>query len=182
MVIVEGPDGSGKSTLISKLGYERRRLRALRAGRGADGANKEGWGNNLPALQAYDQQIQSALAEEQFNPPGSDAYGTRIAFDRFHLSEVVYGPMLRGHQEIDLETLVALNHVIRMAQVPVILCLPPLERTIENVYQEDRHVPSYQTRQFLVDAYHAFERLTPWATIVYDFTRDPLPAVSVNAG
>lgn len=172
MIIIEGPDGSGKSTLIKHLGYERRHLRALRGGVGADGERKEGWGGNLPVVTAYLNMIHQARVEEILNPPGSDSYGTLIAYDRFHLSEIVYGPVLRGSQEFSDSDLVRLNDCIRHLRVPVIMCLPPLEVTLENVFTPGRHVPHYQTREFLVNSYRRFQELTPWATVVYDFTRD----------
>lgn len=184
MIIVEGPDGSGKSTLIRNLNHVRRHLRALRGGRGADGAKKEGWGGNKPAVTAYVDKLLEAKAEESpacIGGQGTEYIPWEIAFDRFHLSEMVYGPMLRGTQELQGSDIVRLNDVIRSMHIPVILCLPPLALTIENVYKQDRHVPDYQTKRFLEDAYAEFQRLTPWATIVYDFTRDTLPSVTTAA-
>jgi thymidylate kinase len=95
MIIVEGPDGSGKTTTIQRLGYERRQLKALRQGIGSEGANPKGWGGDDPALLAYTKKVREAQQDEMANPPGSDAYGTLIAFDRFHLSEAAYAPILR---------------------------------------------------------------------------------------
>jgi len=87
LIVVEGPDGSGKSTVIKNLGYDPIKFRALRTGVGAsrpDGTCGEttgdasGWAGNRPAFDAYRQQVKNAR-------PGT-------AFDRFHLSEIVCLP------------------------------------------------------------------------------------------
>lgn len=175
MIIVEGPDGSGKSTLIKNLGFTPLKLRALRSGVGATqadgscaglaGVKTSGWAEGLPAIVAYARKIR----EVQQIP------GARIAFDRFHLSEVVFGPLLRGRQDVLDDDLVIINQILRDKQIPVILCLPPREVTLANVMAPGRERPDFQTEAFLIHAYERFERLAPWATHVYDFTRDPLP-------
>jgi thymidylate kinase len=163
VIIVEGPDGAGKSTLIENLGHIRVSLKSLRGGIGGAGHhNDQGWGDD--PLVAYTRKI-------------IDAEGSRIAYDRFHLSEIVYGPMLRGTQLISEPDLIMLTNYIRGKCIPVILCLPPVNVTIENVSREGRERPSYQTESFLRQAYKGFERLAPWATIVYDYTRDRIPTI-----
>lgn len=167
MIIVDGPDGSGKSTLIENLGYERRRLKSLRGGTGGvlpdgTGDGTAGWGGNDPALLCYARKV---------------AEGGRVAFDRFHLSEIVYGPILRGCQELRDVDLGLLHKFLVERGVQVVMCLPPFDVTMRNVKQNGRERPHYQTDEFLQRAYAEFMRLTPWATVVYDFTRDPLPLV-----
>lgn len=163
MIIVEGPDGAGKSTTISRLGFERVHIKSLTGGIG--GTTPEGWANGLPPIAAYGRKIRDA----QQMP------GHKIAFDRFHLSEQVYGPMLRDKQLLDDTDLTLIGHMLRDKQIPLILCLPPFEVTLANVTKEGRDRPSYQTEEFLRAAYYRFQTLACWATIVYDFTKDPLP-------
>lgn len=170
MIIVEGPDGSGKSTLIKNLDLVPRRLKSIRGGLGgvkADGTGDgtAGWGGTDPALKAYARKVL------QYEPE------SLMAFDRFHLSEVVYGPILRGHQEMTEGDLALLSSFLRHRHIQVVLCLPPFEVTLANVNQNGRERPSYQTEGFLHQAYVAFTRLTPWATTVYDFTRDAFPVM-----
>jgi thymidylate kinase len=175
MIIVEGPDGSGKTTTIQRLGYQRRQLKALRQGLGSEGANPKGWGGDEPAMLAYTRKVMEARFEER----SAQAVWTKaapIAFDRFHLSEVAYAPILRPDRvEIHDGELEMLTRLLRHHKVPVILCLPPFSVTLNNVTKEGRERPSYQTEGFLHQAYKAFELLAPYATIVYDFTRDELP-------
>lgn len=169
MIIVDGPDGSGKTTLIERLGFIRRQLKSLRGGVG--GTTPVGW--TLPGetpLEAYRRQLHQAAVEE-FDVK-------RIAFDRFHLSEMVYGPILRNEQLIDEECLTGLNELLHIEyRVPIILCLPPYAATLKNVLQEGRERPDYQTEEFLARAYRAWTNVVPWATQVFDYTRDSLPKV-----
>lgn len=166
MIIVEGPDGAGKSTTLQKLKYTRMHLKSLRGGVGGnvEGA-AEGWATcHMPAA-AYARKVREV---EQI-------VGRRVGIDRFHLSEAVYGPLLRNEQLIDEGTMRLITHMLRDKQIPVILCLPPFEVTLANVMQEGRPRPEYQTETFLRLAYEEFEKLAPWATLVYDYTKDPLP-------
>lgn len=169
MIVVEGPDGSGKDTLIAALGHHSFKLKALRGGTGgvtgfgvnggiADG--QAGWGENQPALLAYTHQLLKAR-------------NTQIAFNRFHLSEVVYGPILRDKQELNEGDLYALDSLLRTLDAHVILCLPPFDVTMANVRQPGRERPAYQTDEFLSTAYESWCRVARWAHIVYDFTLDP---------
>lgn len=169
MIIVEGPDGSGKSTLIKALNYQATRLKALRGGVGGTKSNGTGdgivgWGGLEQAVGAYTDKVM-----EMNEQPG------KHAFDRFHLSEAVYGPLLRQKQELPPTSLLDLSRFLRHHHVPVVLCLPPFEVTLANVTREGREKPPYQTEGFLHMAYKAFEFLQPWATIVFDYTKDPLP-------
>ncbi len=166
MIIVEGPDGSGKSTMIARLGYERHAFKSLRGGVGGD--TKTGWaGDAVSPIDAYLRQI--LLADEL------EAAGRHIAFDRFHLSEAVYGPILRHRQEMTRAELSLLTSVLRRRRIPVILCMPPFPSTLATVAREGRDRPAYQTEGFLHQAYRAFESLAPWATHVFNYERDTLP-------
>lgn len=164
MIIVEGPDGAGKSTLIKHLGIERvvwmGGVRVKHPERGVEWAHTE-----LSTRHAFFRQVM----QHQKAPD--------VAFDRFHLSERVYGPLLRGEQALNLHSLHWLNDALHGFYVPVILCLPPFETTYANVTQAGRERPKYQTDEFLRAAYDQFSELTPWATIVYDFTSDLLPRI-----
>lgn len=170
MIIVEGPDGSGKSTLIENLGLERKRLKSIRGGVGGTrfngtGDGVAGWGGNDPALLAYTRKV------IEVGPKAP------IAFDRFHLSEVAYGPLLRNLQEVDEPSLELLTAYLRQERIQVVMCLPPFEDTLANVVREGRERPHYQTDDFLQKAYAEFVRLAPWASIVYDYTKDPVPTI-----
>lgn len=167
MIIVEGPDGSGKTTVIEKLKHVRRQLKSIRGGVG--GNTLVGWSTD-DTLQAYIKKIHDAQREEL-----RDAQ--LIAYDRFHLSEVVYGPILRGRQELRDGDLHLLNDYIRRKQIPVILCLPSFKTTLANVNQEGRERPAFQTEGFLHQAYEVWKRMAPWATTVFDYEKDAFPTL-----
>ena len=151
MIILEGPDGSGKTTVIERLGYERRAFKALRGGVGE--SERGNWGAQDPAPIAYARQILAA------HP--------RVAFDRFHLSETIYGPILRQGSGISDEEVVVLERLLKARGVTTILCLPPAVDTLRNVVKEGRERPAYQTLGFLRKSYLAWERLRD-ATDRYD--------------
>lgn len=169
MIIVEGPDGSGKSELIRLLDRSRVTFKSLTGGIG--GTSRGGWSTGKPPLAEFVSKVIEGLDHEAAQP------GRRVAFDRFHLSERVYGPILRQKQVLDDPELQMLSGFLRDKRVPVILCLPAFEVTLANVEREGRERPSYQTREFLREAYEAFQLLAPWATTVYDYTRNDLPNV-----
>jgi thymidylate kinase len=179
LVIVEGPDGGGKSTVIDGLGLAPRKFRALRAGVGATAADgtcsdqaTEGWAGNRPAVRAYLDQVAAHLSEP-------------IAFDRFHLSEIVYGPMLRAAAGVDaLETL-AINQTLEELRVPVIICLPPYEVTLQNVQQPGRERPAFQTEAFLLEAHHRWtlvrDALSRYQNVViFDYTQMTRDSLNLN--
>lgn len=162
MIIVEGPDGSGKSTLIKNLGIEHAIWMGgvrVRSPKGVDWVS--------PGTSALSQFLNQITNYER-NP---------VAFDRYHLSERIYGPLLRDRQEISDFNLRVINDLIHDAAIPVILCLPPYSAAYANVTEAGRPRPAYQTDAFLRRAYDEFLSLQPWATVVYDFTRDPIPVL-----
>lgn len=172
MIIVEGPDGAGKTTLIARLGFEARRLVSLRGGTGGD--TREGWA--APAettVNAYLRKLLGAAKAER------DRGHQHIAWDRFHLSERVYGPILRQRQEVTDRDLYTLSTHLADLGVAVVLCLPPFEVT--HAKTRSRPWPAYQTDAFLTAAYAAWLDLAPYASVVYDFTSTPdLPAALLS--
>lgn len=172
MIIVEGPDGSGKSTFIQNIKARSKKYRALRGGQGGTGADgscaktDSGWGGTLEAPIAYAKAIIASQAE------GVDA------LDRFHLSEVVYGPMLRGESGINPTEVKILQRLLLARDIPSVVCLPPFPITKANVATPGRERPAFQTDKFLWSAY------SKWASVafsgkhhalVYDYTRVPDP-------
>ena len=181
MIIVDGPDGSGKSTLIEGLGYLPRKFRALRAGIGAtqadgaaaDTATTDGWANPDDEAQiAYARAIHDALREE-----AAQHHTSKIAFDRFHVCETIYGPMLRGASGITADEVKVLHRLITARAIPVILCLPPFETALKNVSRAGRERPAFQTNEFLENAYEGFSkiRMSFMVDTVYDYTIHPEP-------
>jgi hypothetical protein len=161
MVIIEGPDGSGKTTLLKQLGLERRTFKSMHGGVG--GTTPNGW---APGAEPFDALVEIIL-NKQYEESRS---GIKIGIDRLHLSEWVYGPILRNKQLITDEVLTDFSRFLRRHHIPVVLCLPPFATTLRNVSQEGRERPTYQTEGFLHAAYRAFHTIAPWATHIFDYT------------
>lgn len=158
-LIVEGPDGSGKTTLIERLGLTRRHLKSLRGGVG--GTTPEGWGGEDPAAVAYIRQLINA-------PDGT-------AFDRFYLSEMVYGPILRGRSGISDYDVDLVRRVAGLMNIYTVVCLPSFATTIQNVMTLGRERPSYQTPDFLQTAYDGWKRILNFRTpdvIIFNYETD----------
>jgi hypothetical protein len=176
MIIVEGPDGSGKTTVLGRVlarygASTRIHLKSLQGGIGGNKYDRGdrtdvGWGNGLPPLLAYTRKVRE-LKRHQMMPA--------LGVDRFHLSERVYGPLLRNTQLLNDNDLDFLGSFLKQEGVPVILCLPSFDRTMANVMLKGRERPAYQTDAFLRAAYDEFTRLTRWATVVYNYEIEALP-------
>lgn len=180
MTIVEGPDGAGKSTLIEKLGGFAVHLKSLRGGLGGRDDLPDGWASHQrDTLAAYCEWF------DWVGKVGPSITNKPIIFDRFHLSEWVYGPILRNTQLITPEVLKGVTNKLMAHSAPVIVCLPPWETTYRNVTQPGRERPAYQTDAFLLRSYDRWTRLVAafnkveskskkkWL-YVWDYTKDDL--------
>lgn len=164
MIILEGPDGSGKTTILRRLGHERRAFKALRAGVGGNepgGSATSDFAGRDPAPIAYARQVLAA------HP--------RVAFDRFHLSEVIYGPILRGAAGISDEEVILLERLLYARGIQTVICLPPFKTTMENILASGRERPRYQTLGFLRRAYLAWQDLAGKLRhdVTLDYTKQP---------
>jgi hypothetical protein len=161
MIVIEGPDGSGKSTLAkalcAKYGYE---------------YHHEGPPKTPDVLQQYAGLLFKGVFER----------GGKVVFDRLHLGENVYGPILRGKSLInDFEGLALLHRVMSAYRVHCIICLPPYEvcranwiarKKLELIENEDQFLATYETyARYAADLVtHKTVRYT-----LYDYTKDAEP-------
>lgn len=111
VIILEGPDGAGKTTVARALckltGYDETHLSA-------------------PVGETAYELCARHLAEVLET-------GRNTVFDRFHLSEPIYGPIHRGVSTMDPVDTVRLESVLWVeTRAVVVLCLPPWMRTFEN--------------------------------------------------
>lgn len=159
-LIVDGPDGGGKSRVIERLGMDRIHLKSLRGGVG--GTTLAGWAGADDAPVAYARQLREAP--------------DNTAFDRFYLSELLYGPMLRGESAITDEEVTLVKRVERAMQIPTLVCLPSYATTLQNVMQDGRERPVYQTPKFLRESYQGWQRLAAQhRPQLFDYEQDTLP-------
>ena len=149
MVILEGCDGSGKTTLagalMRKRGYDYTVVKT--------GLPEPGYDVAVAYLDA----IYAALAR-----PG------RTLFDRLHLGEKIYGPLLRGEDCMGQDGLATIERVMAAHNIALIICAPPWETLVAGWRSKDDLLKNEAQLRYVYDAYlHEAARLgiTP-----YDWT------------
>lgn len=146
IIILEGPDGCGKTTLAKhlcktfKLDYKHE---------GPPSTNKS----------AYDHY--SDLLE--------DAHGKRVIFDRFALGELVYGPILRGISRLDANDWALMK--CRMADVDAIqiACVAPYEVAFKNWHARKGEL--FTNVSYFRRVYDTFDNIIAREELpIYDYT------------
>ena len=159
-IILEGPDGAGKTTLATRLctyGYAYRH----------EGPPPMG----TTALRHY-----AGILARLERP---------TLLDRFHLGELVYGPLLRGRSGLSEEGLRLLRRVLHGLGIRVVLCLPPFPIAFRNWSIRNRTGGEFfQDAAVFEASFERFAQLRDHVHDVIDFTRPhdleplvaPLPA------
>jgi predicted ATPase len=138
LIILEGPDGAGKTTLakeLEKCGYVYVH----------HGVPTEEEGKDLFAWR-----LKALLDAREFQS---------VVFDRLHLSERIYGPVMRGaslHTELH-EKLI--ERYLHAQGGQVVICLPPWRVVLNNWMknQENEYVDSPQKLKRIYDAYEKLQ-------------------------
>lgn len=145
MLVVEGPDGAGKTVLIGKIlqSFPKLSMPAV-----IDRSQ-------LPNVNVRER-VYEAIAEEVrgWKPPQ--------VHDRLFYSELVYGPILRGSCKFAQPEKRWIATQLLMTETVVIICLPPLsvvKLNILSAINEDpkAHIPGVQEK--MDDIYRSYERL-----------------------
>lgn len=158
MIIVEGPDGAGKTSLVQKLSEN---LEIQVAPKAVGGDTK-----SLTDVQRYvDQHLDTGFRRE--------------IFDRFAL---ISGPIYSAFQQRTMpqkgfENFTWLSTAYaRMREVAplVIICLPPLEVVWQNCQRDDDNKRLFPNRAKLGSVYWLYFNLAARnpAMSVYDYTKD----------
>ncbi len=166
MIIVEGPDGAGKTTLIKKLSADLHVPVHERA------VTSDG----VPTLSTQNGRAAN-LAVWSFNDIRTMPEQPMSIYDRYPLvSEYVYGPVVRGF--LDSNFISPIMHLaIRQLAVKslVIFCRPPNDEIAENLFgapAKDEMAGVAVKYQELAAAYDALKMFWPGDCIGYDYTRN----------
>ncbi len=113
VVILEGPDGGGKTALADRLvqryGFAYRHEGPPR-------------GSNVSLLHRYGRKLERA------------AYGhghRGVVFDRFHVGETVYGPVARGEDQVGRDGLTVMDRLLTATDSRLVFCLPPFSACLD---------------------------------------------------
>ena len=157
IVILEGPDGGGKSTLAKKLpdmaGYQIVKTNAPRPG------------ENL--FKSYTDSLLAAVKSKQ-----------PVVLDRHYLGESVYGPLLRDEDRLGRQGRDLIERLIAARGVRLVICSPPWVALVKGWAGKDdllkRQTQLRQVRQaYLGEA----RRL---GLEVYDWTKCALTGMSTH--
>ena len=157
MIVIEGPDGAGKTTLIKELVGEYRFKVGERGTKDRDLLYTVTVPDTMRA-------IRKMLAARQ---GGWDP----VIWDRLYYSDLVYAPIQGREVAFSREERRFVEFTLRELQVPVILCLPPWDIVQRNVLDENRHEMP-KVKQNIDRIYRAYRHgmAGRWYTFHYDYT------------
>ncbi len=154
IVILEGPDGAGKTSLAQEIA----------AIIDAE-IHHEGPPQTEELLQHY-----ATLLDDAFRTQED------VVFDRLHLGEAVYGPLMRGRSRIDELGMELLVKQIKTVGAVTVYCWPPFDRAFYNwkARHKTEYVPDENIYRRVYDAYHTLMQLYP-PDFFWDYTKDSEP-------
>lgn len=152
MFIVEGPDGAGKSTLVSQL----------QADLGLD-IGKRAVSDRSKLYEVTRRDTYTALSE------GVNAHEAPKIWDRLFFSEMVYAPIVGRPCEFSFEEQIFIKRVIGAMGCPIIICRPPLVTVEENVLKADQMSGVKENITGIYKAYGSVAETMPWV-VWYDYT------------
>ncbi|KKK93931.1 hypothetical protein LCGC14_2687940, partial [marine sediment metagenome] len=112
IIILEGPDGGGKTELADhfiKAGYAYHHE--------GPPPRRRGW----DALAHYGGLLERARRSRR-----------DVVFDRFHLGETIYGPLTRGEDRLGIAGLKLMNRLVHATGARLWLCLPSYGACLKN--------------------------------------------------
>jgi len=154
IVIIEGPDGAGKSELATKIAEEFR-MEVRHEGPPP---------TDIKLHLYYGRKLKAAKTQDRYS------LGQGTVFDRLYLGETVYGPVLRGIDRLGPSSLKLMERLAASCNVFKVMCLPGYEVA-------RRNWASGRPELFDSDAkfratYDGFSRISD-GNYIYDYTKDP---------
>jgi hypothetical protein len=155
VIVIEGPDGAGKSTLVEKL-KEHFQL----------SVGKRGTTNR--------DELYKVTVPDTFRAFEGAFHGPATLWDRLYFSELVYYTYTTGKCAFSKMQQEFFERMFVAVGAPVILCLPPEQTVVDIVQKPDRH-EMLGVELNIRHIYRGYEDLMrlgvlPPQTHVYDFT------------
>ena len=155
MIIVEGPDGAGKTTLVQELASEI----GLKIG---ERATKDR--SRLYEVTRRDTYTALSKAVKANKKPQ--------IWDRLFFSEMVYAPIVGGRDvEFSAKEQTFVKRVLIALECPIIMCRPPLETVEKNVLDSEQMGGVAENVRGIYNAYGSVAEGMPFITW-YDYTGD----------
>jgi thymidylate kinase len=167
IIILEGPDGAGKSTMIEELkrhylmqiNSTPERVQVWRAGPFPEGSNP--W--------------------TEYVVPISQLVPTRdylILIDRWHLGELIYGPLLRGQSRLSMAQRDWIDGYLKSLGVVMVYLRATVEELTHRLGERGDDLIKAEQLPYLLDAYDAIANST-LKTIVHDTTNQRVGPMAV---
>jgi hypothetical protein len=155
VVILEGPDGAGKTTLANVL--------------------KDRFGYQYHHEGPPPPEVNPLIYYGQilYDYTHGD---TPVVFDRLHAGELVYGPILRGKTTLTLEGIKLMNRVRSAYAIHLVFCMPGRDVAYANWRKRKGELFTDSTKFF--DVYAAYEKMIQNPLFahsgVWDYTKLPV--------
>ena len=167
MIVVEGPDGAGKTTLVERLCEMYGMVVGERGTKDRD---------LLWTVTVHDTMRALGLAVTGHRTP--------LIWDRLYYSDFVYAPLGTTPRPVafNASQQAHVDKVIEALRCPVIVCLPPKNVVMENTASERHQMPGVKERiETIYDEYHRMtyrpgdaRKAFPEHRVVYDYTLEVL--------
>jgi thymidylate kinase len=173
MIIVEGPDNAGKTTLVNHIISEFGSKVELSHHSRLKGAERDKLARQTPMEQrafVYGNLNRAVLSK-----------GPVDVHDRLFYSELVYGPIFHPPVVFNYEETRHINRLLTAISPPIIFCLPPLE--VVSGYAEGEHQLTgvAENTKKIYDSYMVLSALARPRITTYDYTRGPASLARITA-
>jgi hypothetical protein len=161
MIIVEGPDGAGKTVLCGQISKEFPQLKMERIDHKSEEEEK------ARRIRTVRQRVYHGLGHAVAGVKPMELH------DRFFYSEIVYGNLLRTESKFTTEECDFINRVLEALNPPVIFCLPPLEVVRDNLGAQKQMAGVKENIGAIYNTYQGILSLAG-GILAYDYTiHDP---------
>jgi len=151
MIIVEGADGCGKTTLCNQLQ------------RDFDlGIERPQRGGEMPIVPVRNRVYRALSKAIKGHQPAK-------IYDRLYLSELVYGRMLRDKVEFSAFEQLYINDLLKALRCPVIICKVDFDVAHDNLAKQPQLWGVEENYRKIYHAYEQYHVVNPGATH-YDYT------------